>query len=212
MDMMNENDFGFNCVCIRSSTVCCDFSFLRQDLCVLEMHDFVEHSLQVAPEALELLQWNAVQRCLYLRLKSHMMAKHLVLLHNRRHVYPPGPTGSRVALSLLDMPSVVMVFDLSELVTDAEVREALEQFGVVLTIGHSRWGDGVTYAGVASGQRIVRMIIRRPIPRRLRIGNEHSNVMYSEQPPEPARLGEQLSAAVARGLSRLREVVRRMVR
>uniref|UniRef100_A0A182SQD9 Uncharacterized protein n=1 Tax=Anopheles maculatus TaxID=74869 RepID=A0A182SQD9_9DIPT len=208
MEVTVELETEQNCTCIQCSTVRCDFSFMNRNLSLLELLDFVEFYLYITPDAIERMQWNTTQRCLYLRVKNSTMATHLMVLHNKRHVYPPGRSGSRVELTRLDMPTEVIVHDLSELVTDDQVRASLGQYGVVMTIAHSRWSQNVTYAGIPSGHRLVQMVIQRPIPRTLRIANELAGISYSGQQRGSTRLVGWLSRAAVNGLRRFGRFVR----
>uniref|UniRef100_A0A182Q1G4 Uncharacterized protein n=1 Tax=Anopheles farauti TaxID=69004 RepID=A0A182Q1G4_9DIPT len=172
---------------VRRNTVRCDFSHLKRELCVLEMHDFVDNYLRLPPDRLERLQWNGHQRCLFLRLKDFRTAQQLVEQHNGRHRYPPGRLWARIFLSLEDTPTEVMLYDLSELVTDADIKAALDAYGVVVSIEHNKWRRELRYGGIPSGHRLVHMVIRRPIPQLLNIGNEPAVVVYigqdEDQPP-----------------------------
>ncbi|XP_053664186.1 uncharacterized protein LOC128713349 [Anopheles marshallii] len=203
-----EPGFGMECEGIRKNTVRCDFGFLKRDLTVLELHNFVEHFLELQPEQLKFLQWNGIERCLYMRLSDLITAKRLVAINNRRHSFPEGSQGSRVALKLVDVPADVLLFDLSELVTDEQVKEVMEEFGVVLAIGHSHWGPGVRYAGISSGQRLVRMVIRKALPRYVRIGNELSTIGFNDQEKINNFLGFRMLHNVVRGWRFMGRVVR----
>ncbi|XP_052899929.1 uncharacterized protein LOC128306449 [Anopheles moucheti] len=203
-----EPGFGMECEGLRKNTVRCDFGFLRRDLTVLELHNFVEHYLDLQPEQVKFLQWNGIERCLYLRLDKLITAKRLVVLNHRRHTYPEGSQGSRVGLKLMDVPADVLLFDLSELVTDEQIKEIMEQYGVVLAIGHSQWAPGVRFAGISSGQRLVRMVIRKTLPRYVRIGNELSTVCYTDCDKTNNFLGFRMLHNVVRGWRFMGRVVR----
>ncbi|XP_049300614.1 uncharacterized protein LOC125774432 [Anopheles funestus] len=208
MLITTDNDFHVENDGLRKNTVRCDFSFLRRDLSVLELHGFVEHYLQLAPEHVTYLQWNGVERCLYLRLCDLCTARRLVAVHSRRHTFPEGRHGARVTMKLIDVPMEVLMFDLSELVTDEQVHATMAQYGVVIAIGHSHWGPGVRYAGTPSGQRLVRMVMRKTVPKYVRIGNEVSSVYYPGQQYMEPRAGYRLLHNVVLGWNFMGRMVR----
>uniref|UniRef100_A0A182MAX6 Uncharacterized protein n=1 Tax=Anopheles culicifacies TaxID=139723 RepID=A0A182MAX6_9DIPT len=181
MLIASENDFAVDNDRLRKNTIRCDFSTLKRHLCGMELQNFVQHYLRVLPDELAFLQWNGIEHSLYLRLRDLDTAKRIVVMHDRRHKYPPGPHGARIPITLVDEPTEVLLFDLSELVSDEQILRRLQQYGVVLAIGHSQWRPGVPYAGTPSGQRLVRMVVRRRLPTTMYIGDELATVYCSSQ-------------------------------
>ncbi|XP_053677996.1 uncharacterized protein LOC128728399 [Anopheles nili] len=166
---------------IRHNTVRCNFSFLNRNLCALETHDFVAHYLRVAPEQITRLQWNGQQRCLYLQLVDFATARYLVTEHHRRHKYPAGREARRVSISFADAIDEILLYDLSELVTDEQIRVGLNPYGVVVGIAHNSWSTALPYGGVPSGHRLVHIVLRRSLPELVKIGDEVAFVAQSGQ-------------------------------
>lgn len=167
---------------VRINTVRADFGFLRREMSLQEMVQFVQEHLDLPPEKVERMQWNTYSHQLYVQLGTWMEAQRLVANHTNRHRYPPLEAGDRrITLTLVDQPTDVTLYDLSELVTVDQVLHAIEPYGVVYSIGRNVWGTGTSFVGILSGHWTVCMVMKRPVPSQLRVGREITHVSYPGQ-------------------------------
>uniref|UniRef100_A0A182IMU9 Uncharacterized protein n=1 Tax=Anopheles atroparvus TaxID=41427 RepID=A0A182IMU9_ANOAO len=183
---------------VRLHTVRIDLSQLPTIPCAYQLQEFVGRVLQVQPEDLLRLQWSRRERCLFLKMRDQLTAELLVGSHSGRHRFPSGNFRPRIALTLEDGTTDVVLHDLSEMVDEEDVQAFLGQYGVVLNITNGRWPCEVRFAGVDNGKLVVRMVIRRPIPRLAYIGGEETLITYEGQPVPRTSLLTSLSYALRR--------------
>ncbi|KAJ4449578.1 hypothetical protein ANN_00980 [Periplaneta americana] len=166
----------------RKNTVKIVFTSEAQRPTALEIHNWIDETLQITADQIEMIQLNTLERSIYIKLVSvihydRLMNKYTDPVNFR---YNNG-TIVKVALQRADVNTVtVRLFNLPQ-IDDNTVIQSLSSYGTVKHVCPEVWSTQYKYP-VRNGVRAVRIEIKKHIPIKLVIACYAAILHYPGQP------------------------------
>lgn len=157
---------------------------------VEEVHRFVGEKLGLTREQLVRIQINYTQNCAFVQCTNLDTAKNVVELHDNKHDIIHEKKQAKIRLRLEDGSLEVKLLDLSEDITDEQIGQHLSQYGKILGIQELLYDEGLPFAGLPTGIRSVKMILRAHIKSFISINGEITQVSYEGQRQTCRHCGE----------------------
>ncbi|KAJ4449551.1 hypothetical protein ANN_00953 [Periplaneta americana] len=167
----------------RKNTVKIVFTTEAQRPSALEIHNWIDGTLHITEDQIDMIQLNTLERSVYIKLVS---AVHYDRLLNKytdpvNFQYDNG-TIVKVALQRADVNTVtVRLFNLPPEIDDKTVVQSLSPYGAVRHVRPEVWSTQYKYP-VHNGVRAVRIEIKKHIPIKLVIAGYAVILHYPGQP------------------------------
>lgn len=146
-----------------------------------ELHDFVATTLGLQYDQVVQLQPSRALGCAFVKVVDLELARKIVEEHDNKHETEIDGKSYKLRITLEDGAVEVKLSDLSEDITNEQIAEFLGAYGEVLTITHQVWDSKYRFAGLPTGVRIVRMMVKRNIESYVTIDGQTTNVCYFGQ-------------------------------
>lgn len=165
----------------RENTFRVDYSQFPKQLSHEEIHKFIGKELGLSRENVLLLQPSRWLGCTFVEVSSLELAQTIVQRHDNKHEFVFDKKAYKLRIMMEDGAVEVSLFDLSNDVTNEQISDFLSEFGDVLHIRDLLWDERSAFAGVKTGVRIVRMVVKKNIPSLVTIHGEDTAVGYKGQ-------------------------------
>lgn len=108
-------------------------------------------------------------------------AQKIVAEHDDKHETEVDGKVYKLRITLEDGSVEVKLTDLSEDISNEQISEYLSSYGEVLSVTEQLWDSKYRFAGLPTGTRIVRMVVKRNIESYITIDGQTTNVVYFGQ-------------------------------
>lgn len=168
---------------LRKNTVKITFPASATRPTALEIHNWIEESLHITPEQVEMIQLHSMDRAIYIKLVSvvqydRLMSKYDGVVNFRYE------NGNIIAVNIerADVNTLtVRLFNLPPEVNADIISKSLNPYGLVKSIRAETWSTQYKFP-VNNGVRAIRMDIRKPIPNKLIMAGYPIVIHYQGQP------------------------------
>lgn len=174
----------------RENTFRIDFSNIPKKPTFKEIHKFVARDLGLSVEQVCRIQISHIYNCAFVQTVDLATAQDIVQLHDNRHEYECNKQRYKLRILMEDGCIHVKLHDLSMDITDEQVEHHMSQYGEVASIQELVWTDDYEFAGLPTGIRQVKMILKHPIKSFICICGESTYVTYPGQRPTCKHCGE----------------------
>lgn len=182
---------------IRENTFRVEFSNLPKKPTSEEVHAFVAQQLGVTRTQLVRLQLSHTDECAFVKVVDLTTAQRIVQTHDNQHDYEVRGVKHKIRIRMADGGVDVRLYDLSEHVSDEQISRHMAAYGEVLSVSELLWSDKHHYAGMATGIRQVKMVLREPIKSYVTIDGETTYVQYPKQRPTCKHCGEFMHTGIS---------------
>lgn len=182
---------------IRENTFRVEFSNLPKKPTSEEVHAFVAQQLGVTRAQMVRLQLSHTDECAFVKVVDLNTAQRIVQTHDNQHDYEAKGVKYKIRIRMADGGVDVRLYDLSEHITDEQVSRHMAAYGEVLSVSELLWSDKHHYAGMATGIRQVKMVLREPIKSYITIDGETTYVQYPKQRPTCRHCGEFMHTGIS---------------
>lgn len=165
----------------RENTFRIDYANVPRKPSFEELHDFVATTLGLQYEQVVQLQPSRALGCAFVKVVDLELARRIVAEHDNKHETEVDGKIYKLRITLEDGAVEVKLTDLSEDITNEQVAEFLSAYGEVLTITNQVWDSKYRFAGLPTGARIARMMVKRNIKSYVTIDGQTTNVTYFGQ-------------------------------
>lgn len=174
----------------RENTFRVDFSNLPKKPSVKEVHQFLARDLGLPREKTKRVQINHVQNCVFVKTADLETAEQIVEDHDGKHVREVNKKKYTIRITMEDGCTNVKLHDLTEDVSDQQIKRFMSQYGDVMSVTELLWSDDLDYHGISSGIRSVKMVLKRPIKSYVTIQGQCAYVKYAGQQSTCRHCGE----------------------
>lgn len=176
----------------RENTFRIEFANLPKKPRFEDIHQFIKNQLGLSRDKIVRLQINHYYWCVFVKCVDLATASDTVRQHHDKHVIEIDGKKYTINIQMEDGATEVLLTDLSEHVTDHQIATYMSKFGDVLTIRELPWEDKYELAGLPSGKREVKMILKQPIKSFVTIAGEVTMVKYIGQLQTCRHCGEKI--------------------
>ncbi|KAL9696707.1 hypothetical protein quinque_016286 [Culex quinquefasciatus] len=157
---------------------------------VKEVHQFLARDLGLPREKTKRVQINHVQNCVFVKTADLETAEQIVEDHDGKHVREVNKKKYTIRITMEDGCTNVKLHDLTEDVSDQQIKRFMSQYGDVMSVTELLWSDDLDYHGISSGIRSVKMVLKRPIKSYVTIQGQCAYVKYAGQQSTCRHCGE----------------------
>lgn len=165
----------------RENTFRVDYSQFPKQLSHDEIHKFIGKELGLTRENVLLLQPSRRLGCTFVEVNKLELAETIVQQHDNKHEFVFDGKIYKLRIMMEDGAVEVRLFDLSNDISNEQIAEFLSEYGDVLNVRDLLWDERSAFAGVKTGVRIARMVVKKNIPSLVTIRGEDSAVGYKGQ-------------------------------
>ena len=174
----------------RVNTFKIDFANLPKKPRFEEIHQFVKTTLGLPKEKMERLQVNHYHWCVFVKCVDLATAQQTVLQHNNKHAFEIDGKKYIIKIQMEDGAVDVRLHDLPEEITNDQVKAFLSTYGEILSICELVWEEKYELAGLKTGIREVKMILKQQIKSFISIEGQNTYVTYIGQQTTCRHCGE----------------------
>lgn len=165
----------------RENTFRVDYSQFPKLLSHDEIIKFIGKELGLTRENVLLLQPSRRLGCTFVEVNNLELAETIVQQHDNKHEFVFDRKAYKLRITMEDGAVEVSFFDLSNNVTNEQIADFLAEYGDVLHVRDLLWDERSAFAGVKTGVRIARMVVKKNIPSLVTIQGEDTGVGYKGQ-------------------------------
>lgn len=174
----------------RVNTFKIDFASLPKKPRFEEIHHFVKTTLGIPKEKIERLQVNHYFWCVFVKCVDLATAQQTVLQHNNKHAFEIDGKKYTIKIQMEDGAVDVRLHDLPEEITNDQVKKFMSAYGEILSVRELVWEEKYELAGLKTGVREVKMILKHQIKSFISIEGQHTYVTYIGQQTTCRHCGE----------------------
>lgn len=146
-----------------------------------EVHQFVGAILGLKRDNVTRIQYSRNLGVAFVKITCLEVAQKVVEENDNKHELTVDGKSFKTRLAMEDGAVEVKLFNLSEDVTNDKIARFLMSYGELFSIREEVWDEKHLFAGLPTGVRIVRMIVRKNIPSYVTIDCETTLVAYYGQ-------------------------------
>lgn len=165
----------------RENTFRIDYANVPKKPLSEEVHQFVGATLGLKREEVMRIQYSRNLGIAFIKTTSLEVAQKTVEEHDDKHILTVDGKTYKLHLEMEDGAVEVKLFNLSEDVTTDKITKFLDAYGEVLAIREEFWDEKHLFAGLPSGVRVARMVVRKNIASYVTIDSEMTHVAYYGQ-------------------------------
>jgi len=193
----------------RKNTILCVFDMTSPRISALEVHEWVFETLQVNERLVTMLQIDGARRHVYIKFSEQVEVMRILKGMNGTAEYKhSNGVISTVKLEIAGLGvRRVRVANLPPELPHAELRVAIEPYGVIQSITEETWASHYRFV-VANGIRVVNMSLSKHLPSHLNIAGYRALISYEGQPRTCYDCGEEnhISMECPKRMSRIRRI------
>lgn len=165
----------------RENTFRIDYANVPKKPSSEEVHQFVGVTLGLKREELMRIQYSRNLGVAFVKAASLEIAQKVVEENDNTHELTVDGKIYKIRLVMEDGAVEVKLFNLSEDVTNDKIARFLIAYGEMLSIREELWDEKHHFAGLPTGVRVARMIVKKNIPSYVSIDCETTQVAYYGQ-------------------------------
>lgn len=146
-----------------------------------EVHQFVGETLGLKREDVMRIQYSRNLGVAFIKTTSMEVAQKTVEENDDKHELTVDGKSYKLHLEMEDGAVEVKLFNLSEDVTNDKIVKFLGAYGEVLSIREEIWDEKHLFAGLPTGVRVVRMVVKKNIASYVTIDSEMTHLAYYGQ-------------------------------
>ena len=167
----------------RINTVKVQFEATAPRPTALELHRWIQQTLELNTEQVDMIQLNTQEKSIYIKVISPNLYEKLTHKHEGIKDFKY-ENGERTAVKISKADSVaitVRIFNLPPEVPNTLVTNALNRYGVIKSVRNEQWSTSFPLP-VNNGIRAVKMEIKQHIPVSVTIAGYNAHITYVGQP------------------------------
>lgn len=165
----------------RENTFRIDYANVPKKPLSEEVHQFVGGTLGLKREDVMRIQYSRNLGIAFVKTACLQVAQKIVEENDDKHEITVDGKPYKLRLEMEDGAVEVKLFNLSEDVTNDKIVKFLNAYGEVLSIREELWDEKHLFAGLPSGIRVVRMVVKKNIASYVTIDSEMTNLVYYGQ-------------------------------
>lgn len=181
----------------RENTFRIDYGNVPKKPSSEEVHQFVGETLKLKRDEVQRIQYSRNLGVAFVKTTSLEVAQKVVENNDNKHELIVDGKSFKLRLAMEDGAVEVKLFNLSEDVTNSKIARFLMSYGELLSIREEVWDEKHLFAGLPTGVRVVRMIVRKNIPSYVTIDSETTLVSYYGQQQSCRHCGESVHNGVS---------------
>ena len=166
---------------VRKQTV--TFTFAARAPSGVEFWSFLEQKYGIELCELMMVQEETNGRRVHVKFVDEKRAEQVAESGETEFVYKDGSTVKVMVQGPSEAVRIVRVRNLPMEVSAIEVSLALNQYGKVVDCNDERYPRGSCFQGLLTGNRVVKMVVKRNIPSYVRVAGTEAMVFYQGQKP-----------------------------
>lgn len=182
----------------RKNTFRIDFAAIPKKPSFAEIHEFITNDLGLKPEEIVRVHCSKHNGCVFVTTIDLATALRVVNEHDGKHVIAVDEKEYNLRITMVDGTVEVKLFDLSIDVTDHHIESFLSTYGDVISVHEELWDKRYPLAGLPSGVRVAKMLVRQNIPSLVIIDGETTIVTYHGQKQTCRHCGEFVHNGITR--------------
>ncbi|XP_052563027.1 MAP kinase phosphatase with leucine-rich repeats protein 3-like [Culex pipiens pallens] len=163
----------------RRNAVVIDFNVMPVRPDIETVTKFISKDLKLDQQRVKNLQLNNSRNHVIIELGSPEEASDLVDQHNLKHKVGCRGQTFRIPIFVEDNATQVRIHDLPPHMPNDLIVSHLEAYGEVKSIRREVWRE--YFPGIPNGVRVVRMVLKKPIPSFIKVETEISYTSYNQQ-------------------------------
>ncbi|XP_038118811.1 uncharacterized protein LOC119769642 [Culex quinquefasciatus] len=171
----------------RKNVLVVDFSVLPERPKLEVVQRFVEKGLGITSSDLKSIQLHNIRHCVHIEMADPAAATKIATENHCKYAFKTHPA-IKIPVYVDDNTVDVRVHDLPLDLPNAQIADAMKQYGEVLTIRDEVWRN--FFAGVPNGVRVLKMKLSKPIPSYISVCDLHGSDTYTGQIASCRRCGK----------------------
>ncbi|XP_039435894.1 uncharacterized protein LOC120417792 [Culex pipiens pallens] len=171
----------------RKNTLVVDFSVLPERPKLDVVQRFVEKGLGIAASDLKSIQLHNIRHCVLIEMADPAAATKIAADNHCKYAFKANPT-IKIPVYVDDNTIDVRIHDLPLDLPNAQIAEAMREYGEVLTIRDEVWRN--FFAGVPNGVRVLKMKLSKPVPSYINVCELSTLATHTHQVVTCRRCGE----------------------
>lgn len=181
----------------RENTFRVEFGNLPKKPTSEEVHTFVGRQLGLTRAQLVKIQLSYSDECAFIKVTDLSIAQNVVETHDNKHDFEVKGVKHKIRIRMADGAVEVRLHDLSDNISDRQISNHLNTYGEVLSVQDLMWSDKHYFPGLASGIKLVKMILKQPIKSYIIIDGETTYVTYPKQRQTCKHCGEYMHTGIS---------------
>lgn len=181
----------------RENTFRIDYGNVPKKPSSEEVHQFVGGTLGLRRDEVLRIQYSRNLGTAFVKTACLEAAQKVVEGNDNKHELTVDGKQYKLRIVMEDGAVEVKLFNLSEDVSNSKIARFLMSYGELLSIREEVWDEKHLFAGLPTGVRVVRMIVRKNIPSYVTIDSETTLVSYYGQQQSCRHCGESIHNGVS---------------
>lgn len=181
----------------RENTFRIDYGNVPKKPSSEEVHQFVGGTLGLRRDEVLRIQYSRNLGTAFVKTACLEAAQKVVEGNDNKHELTVDGKQYKLRIVMEDGAVEVKLFNLSEDVSNSKIARFLMSYGELLSIREEVWDEKHLFAGLPTGVRVVRMIVRKNIPSYVTIDSETTLVSYYGQLQSCRHCGESIHNGVS---------------
>lgn len=165
----------------RENTFRIDYTNVPKKPTSEEVHQFVGATLGLKRGEVLRIQYSRNLGIAFVKTACLEVAQKIVAENDDKHELTADGKAYKLQLKMEDGAVEVRLFNLSEDVSNAKITKFLAAYGEVLSIREEVWDEKHLFAGLPTGVRVARMVVKRNIASYVTIDSETTHLAYYGQ-------------------------------
>jgi hypothetical protein len=166
---------------LRPNTFVMDLSNITKRANSETIHNFILKTLELDFEEVVSIQIAKSKKLVFVETKNEERAIETVHNNDLKHKIEFGGVEFTVKLYMDDNGTDIKISDLPPNMPNQYIWDKLSEYGEILSSKDEVWGENFAFKGIKTGDRIVRIVLRKNIPSFVTINGETAYVTYSNQ-------------------------------